>query len=323
MERNLRLRAEADRALAAAPQQKNLALISFGITAGISLLASLLSFLLDSGIAQTGGLSGMGMRSLLATGQSLLSLAVSLLLPFWRAGYAAAMLRIGKEENPDASALLTGFRHFFPLLRLQILTWLLVFAALFACSQVSSILFMFTPMAESFYLQMAPLMESAADLTALDAAAQQQLLSMSLPLFCIMAVLALAVLIPGSYFLRFSTLRLLDAPEQGARAALLTGFRLMRGNCLRLLRMDLHFWWFYLAQGLLVALSFGDYLLPALGIALPISEAAVFFLFYGASLLGEFALFVFCRNRVEVSYARFYLDLLPKEEEDANHGAVL
>lgn len=313
------LRTDAQRCLEKAPDHKRLVLISSGVTVGVTLLVALLDFLLEGGIAQTGGLGGMELRSLLETAQSLLSLALNLLLPFWAAGYTAATLGIAKGEAVGPRTLLTGLRRFGPLLRLQILTGLITFFVTFLCIQLSSLVLSFTPLAVPLYETMLPLMEQGSfDPAAVDAATSQAILEAGLPMLVCMGALLLAVLIPVSYFLRLATVRLLDAPEQGARAAVAISIRLMRGNCMKLFRLDLGFWWFYLAQLLVLLLSWADALLPAMGIALPFSGNVSFFVFYALGLAAQLALFFFCRNRVEVTYARFYLALLPKDADQPN-----
>jgi len=316
MNRNEQLKIGAGQALGAAPGHKRLVLISAGVSAGASLLVALLGFLLDTGIAQTGGLSGMGLRSLLTTAQSLLSMALSLLLPFWEAGYTAAMLAVAKAQRPDTDTLLTGFRRFGPLLRLQLLTGLLTFGITVLCANIGAVLLSLTPLAAPMYEQMLPLMEQGSfDPTAIDPAAMEAVMEAGMPVIWATSALCVAALIPVSYFLRLATVRLLDAPKQGARAALLVSYQLMRGNCLRLFKLDLSFWWFYLGQLAVLLLSSCDVLLPALGIRLPFDGTVAFFAFYALGLGLQLALFYLCRNRVEVTYARFYLDLLPKDTD--------
>jgi hypothetical protein len=71
-------------------------------------------------------------------------------------------------------------------------------------------------------------------------------------------------------------------------------------------RLDLSFWWYYLLHALLVAICYGDQLLPVLGIQLPWSKNVGFFLFYVVSLLCQLALYVAARNKVEATYVLAY-----------------
>ena len=54
-------------------EKTKLSAIHAGISAGVALAVTLLYYLLEKGIAQTGGLAGMGMRSILQTAATLLT----------------------------------------------------------------------------------------------------------------------------------------------------------------------------------------------------------------------------------------------------------
>ena len=322
MKRNLQLQKQAEESLNAVAGHRKLILIHGGITALLALVLELINVLLNSGIAQTGGLSGMNTRSLLETIQQMLILSQMVLLPFWAAGYTATTLRIAKEKEAKPSDLLTGFRYFWPVLRLQILIWIITLVAAFLCVQVITLIISFTPVADSLYTKIMPLLQGM-DPANLDLATQEAIVEAMLPMIGIVMLFSLLVLLPLSYYLRLAMLRLLDAPRQGARLATRISIRLMRGNCLRLFRLDLHFWWFYLAQVLVLLLAYGGEILTAIGVVLPMSATGVFFLFYALSLGAELVLFYFWRNQVEVTYAQFYLDLLPKEEPHEESQTVL
>ena len=95
---------------------------------------------------------------------------------------------------------------------------------------------------------------------------------------------------------------------------------MMRRNRLKLLRVDISLWWFYAAVLLANVIGYGDTILPMLGVSLPMSEDAAYYLFYALSLAILFAVYYFLRNRAEVTYALVYDDLRPKEKQD---GVVL
>ena len=71
---------------------KKFVLIHTSVALGLTLLITALNFLLNQQIAQTGGLAGMGMRSILSTVQSVLEFAVNAALPFWEIGIVFAAL---------------------------------------------------------------------------------------------------------------------------------------------------------------------------------------------------------------------------------------
>ena len=118
------------------------------------------------------------------------------------------------------------------------------------------------------------------------------------------------------YRYRMADYILIDRPGTGALAALRESRYMMRGHRVQPLRLDLSLWWVYAAMLLTTAACYGDLLLPALGISLPISDTAAYFVFFAVYLAATFAVYYFLRNRVEVTYALAYDSLRPKEPED-------
>ena len=311
------LKAAADEALTCAPDHRKLVLVSTGAVAVVSLLVSFLNLLLAEQIAGTGGLAGMGLRSVLSTVQSVLSMALSIALPFWALGYTAAVLKLARREQATIDVLLTGFRRFFPVLRLLLLKGVLYCALCMVCIYVGCMVLAMTPLALPLYELLLPLMEASSEqamLEAFYAIDQNALTQAMLPMLLLSGVVCIVVCIPVSYRLRMADLRMMDEEKCGALAAMLTSNRMMKGNCVALFKLDLSFWWFYLGELLVAVLAWCDVLLPMLGITLPMSEEGVYFLFYALALGLQVALYAFARNRVEVTYATVYDALLPKEQ---------
>jgi len=307
------LKTAAADALTCSPNHKKLVLLWAGICSALPLLARVIRFVLDLQIADTGGLSGIGLRSILSTAQSLFSIATSVLLPFWTLGYTAAVLRFSRKEPVGYPTLLEGFRRFGPVLRLMLLEMLLYAAICFICIQLGSMLLSFTPLADPVYqvLNDSQLLSGVIDETTLQAATDAMM-----PILIICGILCIIVLIPVTYRLRLADLYIMDVPGCGALQAIRGSLRLMRRNCISLFRLDLSFWWFYLATVLLNLLCYGDVIFPMLGITLPFSADAAFFVFYIAALLAQFLLLYFFSNQVQTTYALFYGSLrTPPEEE--------
>ena len=117
------LKAEARDALAAASYDpKKLILIHSGASIALGLVLALVNYLLSLGIDGTGGLSGVGMRSILETAQSVLMIGQLTVAVFWQIGYIFAAMKIGKGETVGVRDLLQGFRNFGPVLRLRLFT---------------------------------------------------------------------------------------------------------------------------------------------------------------------------------------------------------
>ena len=78
---------------------KRILLIYLGIITAFSLASSLVSVLLSNRIADTGGLSNMGLRSVLSTAQTVLPLVQSLVFLGLEMGYCIVALRIARGEE--------------------------------------------------------------------------------------------------------------------------------------------------------------------------------------------------------------------------------
>ena len=93
-----------------------------------------------------------------------------------------------------------------------------------------------------------------------------------------------------------------------------------KGSRMRLFRLDLSFWWWYVISLLTVLVCYGEEILAALGISLSLPKDAGYFLFMGAYLVLQFVTWYFLRSRVEVVYAQAYDALKPRQSSD---GVVL
>lgn len=307
------LRTEAQRALdGASISPRRLVAIHSGVSIGIGLLLSVLSYLLQQGIAGTGGLSGIGMRTVLETCQMVLQLANTILLPFWAMGYIRAVLQWTVWEKTEASVLLQGFRNWGPVLRLQILQGILYVALMILGAQIASMIYLMTPAARDVYAQMEQLLATGDSTAILE---NEAYLAATMAMAPYMLIGASILVAPMAYRLRFASYVLMDVPQMGALRSMLLSWHMTRRNCLALLKLDLRFWWFYLAQLLIAALGYGDLLLPLLGVELGISADAAMFGFYIAALICEFALFVWQKNRVFMVYGLAYRQLTAPREE--------
>lgn len=130
------------------------------------------------------------------------------------------------------------------------------------------------------------------------------------PLLILTGILLVLVYLPVFYRLRLVDYSLLEHPKEGAWMAFRRSSWMMRGNGMKMFRLDLSYWWYYLLQAVLSVICYGDVLLSMAGISLPWSGEISFFLFYLLSLVGQFALYQLARNRVAVTYAAAYQALV-------------
>ncbi len=293
---------------------RKLMMIHSGVSVALGLLLSVLGYWLDMGIAQTSGLGGIGARTILETAQSLLQGASLFLLPFWSIGYIRVILHWVRREDADVSTLLSGFRCLGPVLRLMTLQGAVyLFLAVVGAYAGASIFFM-TPGAQALYTVLAELTE--AGITDPAALMENEVyMAASMAMAPYMFAGGALLIAPVAYRLRFAEFALMDQPGRGALLALVTSWRMTRRNCWQLLKLDLHFWWFYLAQVLIAVLDYGDVLLSGVDMELGVSADVAMFAFYIAALVCEFALFVWKKNEVFAVYALAYDQLIAPQEE--------
>lgn len=302
---NRALRQEAADKLKAAPNRGKLVLLFVCVSAGLSLAAGLVGMLLEGQIAGTGGLGGLQLRSILSTGQTLLNILLFVFVPFWDLGYYSVALKLGRGEPAAEKDLLNGFRRFGPGLRLIFLRLTVNLLLILTAMQVASIIFSFTPWSIPFYQQIEK-HQSVIASGVIDEATAAALAPTMTPLLIIAAVLSVIAMIPVTYRLRMAEYRLMDEPKCGALMALLQSNWMMKGNCVALFKLDLQFWWYYLATVLVTLLCYGEVLLPMVGISLPFSAEVGFVLFYVLALGAQILLYWRCRNQVECTYVRAY-----------------
>ncbi len=307
-------RCAAERLLAASCNPKKQILIHTGALLLISLVLTVVDFLLNNAIAETGGLSGLGMRSLFSTVQSCLRLAQIILLPFWQLGYTYVTLKFARREATSPADLCAGFRIFFPMLRLQLWKTLLYLLIGLFSGQLGSFLFMLTPWSRPLLEAFSSVMSSN-DATAVYAAMESVLPEIIVPLLLCYGVAFLAVAAPFYYHFRLAEYSLLDAPEKGAISAMRNSWHIMRGNVTALIKLDFSFWWFIILDLLVSVIAYADVILQALGVALPVSAEVAFWGTFLLYLVSQLVLYCWRKNEVCTTYALFYDALCPVPAE--------
>lgn len=291
-----------------------LVLIHTAVSAGLALLTALVSFLLEQQIADTGGLSGIGSRSALETAQSLLQIANMILLPFWGVGLLWSFMHISRHESSEPRDLLMGFRLVGPVLRVKILHALILSGAIFLGCYLGMFLYTLTPLSANLYTVAEPyITDGVLDYAVIEDPAFIAVALWAIPFIAGGAALAA---VPLFYRLRLIEYILLDQPEKGAFHAMRTSKALMRGHRWELFRLDLSFWWFYLLELAVLALSYGDLILPVLGVDLGIHQTTAYFLFYVLALAAQLGLYVWKKPQLMATYARYYDVLRPKPQEE-------
>ncbi|MBR4289621.1 MAG: hypothetical protein IKT52_03155 [Oscillospiraceae bacterium] len=299
---------------------KQIVLIYLGIISILSLAASGISVLLSDRIENTGGLSNMGLRSMLSTLQTLLPIVQTLVLLGLEIGYCDVAMRVYRKETVTRDTLFGGFRRFFPFLRTVMLQGFLYAGVCLISLYLSVYIFLMLPSSAAFQELMTPMIASASALSGtitLDEATMLAATDAIMPAVWIFAVLFLLVFIPMYYRYRMVPYCLLDQSRPRALLAMHQSRTLMHRNRFALLKLDLSLWWFYALQVLAMAVCYGDVLLARLGIALPWSPTASYFVFLILSLMLQATIYYFFMNRVAVTYAVAYETLLQSLQERA------
>lgn len=323
--RNTRaLKTFAAERVSGAPMEKKIVLIYGGLTVGLAFLATVLRYVLGLQIDQLGGLSNLGSRTMLSTIQSMLPLVTSLAVMCIELGYVSAMLRIARGQYASPNGLRLGFARFWPLLRCSVIQGLIYAGLVIAAMYLASMIFVMSPWGQPFMEAITPMMAQTSLLDpqlTLDDAAVMQLLPTMLPMFLMLIVIACLLVIPVSFRFRMADYVIIDKPGMGAMAALRESRKMMRGNCLKLLKLDLSYWWYFVVLFVISCIGNLDQWLPLFGIALPMSADVAFFLFYAVYLGLQLGVYYFLRNRIEVTYALVYDSVKPEEPKET--GVVL
>ena len=324
MIQNRELKQQARERLEACPQEKKIGLLYGGSLFVISVVYLLADLLISRLTPQTGGLSTIGTRSFMSALSGILPVVTYLLSMCLGFGYMGGMVRISRGQYASPNALRTGFERFWPLLRLTFFKGLIVLGFSMGAFYLATILFTLSPFSDRLIQALEPvvsvgslLSEGTMELTegVIDAVNASLL-----PLMAIFLVIAAVFVVPLLYRLRMTDYVLYDHPEAGALYAIRESKKMMRFHRLSVFKLDLSFWWFYLALALSYALNYAPMFLSVSGISLPVEGEALSVLCFLLSCAAEFVVIYFLRSRMEVTCALAYNQLKPKEQST---GAVL
>lgn len=310
--------------VANAHDPKRIVLIYTGLTIALSLLGMAADYMLDLQIGKLGGLSNMGTRTVLSTFQSILPLAQSVLSMCLSVGFLSAMLRIARGQYASPQGLRLGFDRFWVLLRSTVIQGLIYSGVVIGGVYIGIMVFMISPLSRDVMELLTPYVTDVSVLNSavvLEDAVYAQFSQLMWPGYLICGVVLAVLGLPIVYYYRMVNYVIIDKPAMGALAALRESKKMMRGNRLKLLKLDISMWWYYGALTLASVICYGDEILPMLGVALPFSPDVSFFLFYALYLAATAVIYYFMLDRVEVTYALAYDAVKPEEPKD--NGVVL
>ena len=112
--RPIEIKGAADERLAQAPQRAKILQVFCGILLALSILFTGGSFLLDSMMANAGGLGAIGKRTMIQTFQRILPILNIFAMMALELGLWNAILRIGRGQYTSPQSLKMGLARFFP-----------------------------------------------------------------------------------------------------------------------------------------------------------------------------------------------------------------
>ena len=323
--RNTReMKAFASQRLGHAREEKRIVAIYVAITLGLSALVTVVNYVLGLQMSDLGGLRNLSSRTMLSTLQSVIPMVQNLFIMCLSVGYMAAMLRVARGQYVSPQTLRLGFDRFWLLMRCGIFKGFIMTGVTFVSMYLGIMLFLLTPFSKAAVEVLAPIISQISLLDTgivIDDVTYGLLMEAMLPAFGICGILMLILGGPMYYNFRMVNYIIIDKPAIGAMMALRESKKMMKGNRLQLLKLDISLWWYYLATGLAMLVCYGDLLLPMVGVNLPVPETVSFFGFYVLYLAASFGIHFFLRNRAEVCYALAYDAVKPEEKQD--NGVVL
>lgn len=318
------LKQEAQRRLdSAAVNPRSLILLNTGVTVGLGLLVNGLNYLLSHQIGSTGGLSGLGMRSVLQTLQTLLSYAASLFTPFWTAGLLFCLIGMVRNQQVGPRSMLEGFRRFPRLLSFTLLVGLAAILLVMPIVYLGSTIYMFTPLSLSFTNSIEQLLNSGAlaisngeiDLSTIP---PEVLMQGVLPMVLILLAIAIPVFLFLSYSLHMGPYLIMTDSVRGGFQAFLTSLHLMRGNRRKLFKLDLSYWWFYVLEGLAVCVLYLDTIFAAFGIVPPMNPTGLYFLLLTVYSVAELVLHYWKKAQRDTAFVLAYEQIAASAESGSN-----
>ena len=304
--RSLR-RATADSLADASYNPKTLALIHVGVGLVVSLILTVLNYLLDQGLSDAVGIANIDKRAVYNTARTVLLLLSACLMPFWEIGFVSAGLRMSRTRDARPDNLLDGFGRLGLVMRLFLLQILVGVAVVIVCSQVAGVLYSFTPMASEVMPELESYMEKAMESgqTMMSEEELMALMPQLAPMYVFFGVLLVCVGIPVSYLLRLTRFAIMD-DATGAWNALRVSLRLMVKNLFKMILLDLRFWWYYALRLLVIAVAYADLLLVALGVELPVSADVLLFASFGVHMVLQLVVAWLFDSSVQTTYSHFY-----------------
>ena len=290
------------------PEFRKVVTMHAAVSFGAVLLVSLLQLLLSMPEVSKSGLDGFGVTAAFSAAKASLGLISGLLMPFWEMGVLYTAIRAAHGQETEFNQLTRGFRRWGVVLRYYLLLILLYFVLAMILSNVIPFVMWFIPMPEALESAMMDVVsQNITDpMAILQAIPQDMLMAYILPISAVFTVVFAGAVLYFYYRFRMSQYLLMDDPGMPALPSLIVSNHMTKGHKWSLCKLDLSFWWYYVLQLAVAALSFGPEILAMAGVTLPVSSDVAFFLFQGLYCTAGVAIAWFFGAYVQTTYACAY-----------------
>lgn len=314
------LKQQARDRVAQTPNARMLVLVYLGVLGVLGLASGGLNLYLNSQISGTGGLSGLGLRSVLQTVQMALSYANMLFGPFWQAGFLFCVIRMVRGQQTGPRELGEGFHRFGRIISHALNSGLVTLGLLFVSVYAGSFLFSFSPWGADFAEAMGPVLTdpnlfNAEGMINLDMIPMEAMRIAAGPLMVMIFLVFLPLQAYVSYGFRMSRYLLMQGGLMTGLGALLLSWRMTRGHRTKFLRLDLSYWWYYLLLALALVLGYLDVILSALSLPLPVNAKVMFFVTMVLYLAAEMAISLWKKCEVDAASVLICEEILKAHNE--------
>ncbi len=242
------------------------------VSSALMLILSLVGLWVNSSIADTQGLDGVGTAAALQSMYTVVMLAANVLLPFWQAGILYTSIRVVRRQNTEFSMLTQGFRRVAPLAGFYGMLMLIFFGVAMACLNLLIVPFMCVPVPEE--LQSAMEMLDYTDVAQMEvfyAEHYGEMMRYSMPLVIVLACVYGLVAVPLLYRFRMCNYLLMEDERAGVMASFGISSRMTKGERKNLFLLDLSFWWYHLLTVLISLIIYVPDFLNDIGVNLPVN----------------------------------------------------
>lgn len=300
---------------------RSLVLLYCGVIAALTLGSSGLNVFLNDRIGGTGGLGGLGMRSVLQTVQEMLTYGNAIFTPFWSAGFLGAMIAMVRGREPEKRHLTAGFRRFGRILAYIAVQFLVLVALLVAAVNLGVTIFSLTPLGAEYAEVMGPVLSdpniiSAEGVVNWELLPMDTFMSATMPVIGVCLAVFAVLYIFVSYNTRLAMYLIMTQDVSAVRAHFLS-MRLMRGRKWQILKLDLSWWWYYLLLAGASVVAYLDVILGLLGISVPVDPMVMFFATLAVYCVLFSALSLWKKCQVDASYVLAYEAIACPETEEA------